>query len=84
MSTLGMAARSMRAPAIPSATQRPLTGSTKKHASFIDRISTGGVQVLPPLKDLIMVCVPIPGVPTAKWVKNAYTTPWLSVRTVHP
>jgi hypothetical protein len=28
MSTLGMAARSIRAPAIPSATQRPLTGST--------------------------------------------------------
>jgi hypothetical protein len=25
-----------------------------------------------------------PGVPTPNWSANTYTTPWLSVRTVHP
>src|SRR6058998_1588667 len=31
-----------------------------------------------------MTCAPWPGVPTANWSANTYTTPWLSVRTVQP
>ena len=31
-----------------------------------------------------MRCEPWPGSPTANWLANTYTTPWLSVRTVHP
>ena len=31
-----------------------------------------------------MIWEPWPGIPTANWLANTYTTPWLSVRTVHP
>src|SRR5262249_10507837 len=83
MSTLGMGIRSVRAPAGPSMLQRPATGSTKKQASFICMKSTGRPQVAPPVDDFTMVCAPVFDV-SEKWVKNAYTAPWLSVRTVHP
>src|SRR6266568_9369791 len=83
MSTLGMAIRSVRAPAGPSMLHRPATGSTKKQASFICMKSTGRPQVAPPVVDVTMVCAPVLEV-SEKCVKNACTTPWLSVRTVHP
>src|SRR5881275_2629565 len=41
MSTLGIAARSDRAPAIPSSTHRPDTRSMKKHGSVIETKSRG-------------------------------------------
>jgi hypothetical protein len=83
MSMLGMAIRSVRAPAGPSMLQRPATGSTKKQASFIGMKSTGRPQVAPPVADVTIVCAPVFDV-SEKCVKNAYTRPWLSVRTVHP
>src|SRR6266508_2529291 len=42
MSILGMAARSVRAPATPSYTHRFSIGSTNQQASFIGRTSRGG------------------------------------------
>jgi hypothetical protein len=83
MSMLGIAARSARAPVIPSSTHRNETGSTKKQGLVIGRTSRGCVQVRPPSSDLMSVCAPCRPVP-AKCVKNAYTTPSLSVRTVQP
>src|SRR6266480_3620646 len=83
MSTLGMAIKSFRAPAGPSLLQRPATGSKKKQEAFICMKSTGRPQLSPPVVDLIIVCVPLFEV-LEKCVKNVYTFPWLSVRTVHP
>ena len=70
MSTLGMAARSLRAPAFPSSMQRPLSASTRKHMSFIVTTSRGDVQVCPPSNDRTIVCAPTFDV-SEKWVKNA-------------
>src|SRR5262249_39431425 len=83
MSTLGIAIRSFRAPAGPSLLHRPATGSKKKQEAFICMKSTGRPQVVPPLDDVTRVCMPSFDV-VEKCVKNAYTFPWLSVRTVHP
>src|SRR6516165_1050925 len=83
MSTLGIAIRSFLAPAGPSLLQRPATGSKKKQEAFICMKSTGRSQVVPPLDDVTRVCAPSFDV-LEKCVKNAYTFPWLSVRTVHP
>src|SRR6516225_9266798 len=83
MSMLGMAIRSFRAPAGPSLLQRPATGSKKKQEAFICMKSTGRPQLLPPVVDFTRVCAPLFDV-LEKCVKNAYTFPWLSVRTVHP
>ena len=83
MSTLGMADRSIRCPATPSMMQRPVTGSFSKHGSVIGMTSCGFFQLWPPVVDLISVAEPSRLVPP-KWVKNAYTFPSLSVRTVQP
>src|SRR5215470_11737752 len=83
MSMLGMAIRSFLAPAGPSLLQRPATGSTKKQEAFICMKSAGRPHVVPPLDDVTRVCAPLFEV-LEKCVKNAYTFPWLSVRTVHP
>src|SRR5262245_65498596 len=83
MSMLGIAIRSFRAPAGPSLLHRPATGSKKKQEAFICMKSTGRPQVVPPLDDVTRVCAPLFDV-LEKCVKNAYTFPWLSVRTVHP
>ena len=61
MSTLGAAARSFRAPATPSSTHRPMTGSTTKHGSVTLRSACGRVQLRPPSVDFTMKCVPIVG-----------------------
>jgi hypothetical protein len=86
MSTLGAADRSSRAPATPSSTQRNDVPSncTEKHVSTASPMFCGRVQVFPPSEDLTMIWEPWPGIPTANWFANTYTTPWLSVRTVHP
>src|SRR5262249_32392866 len=86
MSTLGIAIRSFRAPAGPSLLQRRATGSKKKQEVFICMKSTGRPQVSPPVVDFTRVCAPLRSVVVmeGKCVKNAYTPPWLSVRTVHP
>src|SRR5262245_18425609 len=83
MSTLGIAIRSIRAPAGPSLLHRPATGSKKKQEAFICMKSTGRPHVVPPLDDVTRLCAPSFEV-LDKCVKNAYTFPWLSVRTVHP
>src|SRR5579864_488364 len=44
---------------------------------------TGFVQLLPPSSDLTRMCESVPGVPTANCSASTYTTPLLSVRTVH-
>src|SRR5215510_11350893 len=86
MSTLGAADRSSRAPATPSSTQRnPVPSNcTEKQVSTARPMFCGLVQVFPPSKDLIMMWDACPGIPTANWLANTYTTPLLSVRTVHP
>ena len=86
MSTLGAAERSSRAPPTPSITQRKLVPSnwTRKQVSTAVNSSTGRSQDFPPSNDRIMMCLPLPGMPTANWLANTYTTPWLSVRTVQP
>src|SRR5215472_1048010 len=83
ISMLGMAIRSIRAPAGPSMVQRPSTGSTKKQPVFVCMKSTGRPQLLPPVVDFTTVCAPLFPV-LGKRVKKSYTFPWLSVRTVHP
>src|SRR5207247_7359921 len=55
ISMLGMAARSLRAPAFPSSTQRPFNASIRKHMSFITTTSRGGVHVCPPSNERTIV-----------------------------
>jgi hypothetical protein len=56
MSMLGMAIRSIRAPAGPFMVQRPSTGSTKKQPAFTGMKSTGQPQLSPPVVDVTRVC----------------------------
>src|SRR5581483_6381159 len=84
MERLGADDRSSRAPAMPSITQRPSTGSTKKQVSVAWAMTWGRVQDFPPSNERTRMCAPCPGVPTANWLATTYTTPWLSVRIVHP
>ena len=70
MSTLGMAARSVRAPALPSSMHRPVTGSLRKQGSVIATTSRGGAQEVPPLSEVTTVWKPCSDVPE-KWVKKA-------------
>src|SRR5579884_3375729 len=84
MSTLGAIARSLRAPATPSITGRPCTGSSTP--GWVTGPATGRNvdQVWPPLveRDIISnTCLPFDDdVPTP----NTYALPLLSVRIVHP
>src|SRR5687767_5223175 len=87
MSTLGAAARSFRAPAMPSMTHRKVTGSTKKQGSVTWYRASGRVHFRPPSNDLTTMWVPSGGRNVnGDWncSKNTYTTPWLSVRMVQP
>src|SRR5260370_13320084 len=83
MSTLGMGIRSVLAPAGPSMMQRPVIGSVLKQPVFICMKSAGRPQVAPPSDYFTTAAHPVSPVP-GKWAQNAYATPWLSVRTVHP
>src|SRR5260370_26958882 len=80
MSALGAKARSLRAPATPSITGRPMTGSMTP-GSTADTRSLGPVKRAPPLVDLYIISNDVPPrLPTP----NTYTLPWLSVRMVQP
>src|SRR4029450_7149798 len=70
MSTLGMAARSVRAPALPSPLHRPVPGSLRKQGSVMATTSRGGAQEVPPLSEVTTVWNPCREVPE-KWVKKA-------------
>src|SRR5918912_2374606 len=84
MSTLGAGARSLRAPAMPSITGRPCTGSNAPGCVTGPETAVGRDHVEPPLVDRDMnsnACLPADeSVPTPK----TYAAPWLSVRTVQP
>src|SRR5436190_13966083 len=88
ISTLGAAARSVRAPVYPSMTQRPESGSTKKQGSVVWNSVFALVQWAPPSNDLNITCDPWVGRPVrlgfSNISANRYTTPWLSVRIVQP
>src|SRR2546421_1368721 len=83
MSTEGAHARSLRAPATPSSTNRPCTGSNTPGWVTAPGIWTGRPQFWPPLVEGTMYskCSLVAGsVPMPK----TYTLPWLSVRIVQP
>src|SRR4051794_32154537 len=65
MSTLGAAERSVLAPAKPSMTHRPYTGSVSKHGSVICRRTCIFVHDLPPSNDLNSTWNPCVGSPTS-------------------
>ncbi len=89
MSTLGATARSLRAPATPSITGRPCTGSSTP--GWVTGPATGWVtgpatglnldQLCPPLveRDIISNVWP-----PEEATPNTYALPWLSVRIVQP
>src|SRR5712691_2892563 len=80
MSALGAKARSLRAPAMPSITGRPMTGSKTPGLTAVDS-SAGPVKCAPPSVDLYIISNEVPPrLPTP----NTYRLPWLSVRTVQP
>src|SRR5215467_16300970 len=84
MSTLGAGARSLRAPAMPSITGRPCTGSVTPGWVTGPDTARGDDQDLPPFVDFDIssnTCLPCDEtVPTP----NTYALPWLSVRMVQP
>src|SRR5207302_10092695 len=84
MSTLGAGARSLRAPATPSITGRPCTGSSTPGWVTGPTTGRGLDHDLPPLFDTDIssnACLPwLAEVP----IPNTYALPWLSVRTVQP
>src|SRR5262249_1845026 len=88
MSTLGPAERSVRAPANPSMTHRPYTGSTKKQGSVFCRMICAFVKLWPPSVDVNMTWKPCVGSPTSVGFSNISANTWttrvLSVRMVHP
>src|SRR5437763_6386129 len=81
MSTLGAGARSLRAPATPSITGLPWTGSSTP--GWVTGPTTGVKvdQLWPPLveRDIISNVWPF-----LVATPNTYALPWLSVRIVHP
>src|SRR5690349_17043439 len=80
MSTFGPPARSTRAPAMPSITGRPSTGSNTP-GSTTGATAVGPTQCAPPSVDLYINCRFAPlRAPTPK----TYTLPTLSVRTTQP
>src|SRR4051795_11781577 len=84
MSTLGAGARSLRAPATPSITGRPSTGSNAPGCVTGPATGEAFDQLLPPSVDVDMSsnasCPCDEAVPTPK----TYALPWLSVRIVQP
>src|SRR5579859_4286263 len=84
MSTLGAGARSLRAPAMPSMTGRPSTGSITPGWVTGPETGTGTVQVAPPSDELDinskLLWPPEDTVPTPK----TKALPLLSVLTVQP
>src|SRR3954452_21247865 len=84
MSTLGAGARSLRAPATPSITGRPCTGSKAPGWSTGPATGRGRCHDVPPLSEVDMNskgCRP-PGTFVA--TPKTYARPRLSVRIVHP
>src|SRR5437588_8965442 len=84
MSTLGAGARSLRAPATPSITGRPCTGSVTP--GWVTGPATGRNldHVRPPFVDFDIisnVCFPFE---EDVAMPNTYALPWLSVRIVQP
>src|SRR3954463_1591338 len=84
MSTLGARARSLRAPATPSITGRPRTGSTVPGCVTGPATGVAFDQLLPPSVDVDISS-------HASWpcdetvpTPNTYAVPSLAVRTVHP
>src|SRR5438309_2000176 len=84
MSTLGAGARSLRAPATPSMTGRPWTGSVTPGWVTGPTAGVNCDQFFPPFVDFDIIsndCLPFEGdVP----MPNTYAVPALSVRIVHP
>src|SRR3954451_24528170 len=84
MSTLGAGARSLRAPATPSMTGRPCTGSMTPGCVTGPDTGVGRDHDVPPLVETDVnsnACLPSDDtVPTP----NTYALPRLSVRIVHP
>src|SRR4051794_31109109 len=84
MSTLGAGARSLRAPATPSITGRPCTGSSTPGCVTGPTTGRGLDHDWPPLVDTDInsnACLPfVELVP----MPNTYALPWLSVRIVQP
>src|SRR3954462_186227 len=84
MSTLGAGARSLRAPATPSITGLPCTGSKTPGWSTGPATARGRLHFEPPSSEVDMNsngCLPPDTfVPTPK----TYARPWLSVRIVQP
>src|SRR5918911_1661807 len=84
MSTLGAGVRSLRAPATPSITGRPCTGSNAPGWLTGPDTARGRLHVDPPLSEVDMssngwgpACDTVP-------TPNTYARPRLSVRIVHP
>src|SRR5438105_10922011 len=83
MSTLGAGAKSLRAPATPSMTALPCTGSNTPGWSTGPATEAGLEQLDPPSVERDMNsngCFALTSVPTP----NTYAVPPLSVRIVHP
>src|SRR5436190_16212438 len=84
MSTLGAGARSLRAPATPSITGRPTTGSNMPGCVTGPATGVAFDQLVPPSVDFDISSKALwlwdETVPTP----NTYAVPWLSVRIVHP
>src|SRR6266567_6067308 len=83
MSTEGAHVRSLRAPAMPSSTGRPRTGSTSPGWVTAPGIWKGWLQLWPPSVELTRnskCCFVVGSVPMPK----TNTLPWLSVRIVQP
>src|SRR3954471_15172354 len=84
MSTLGAGARSLRAPATPSITGRPCTGSNAPGCVTGPATGCGFDQVDPPFVERDMnskACLPAWG---SEPTPNTYAVPRLSVRMVQP
>src|SRR5947199_7830662 len=84
MSTLGAGARSLRAPATPSMTGRPCTGSVAPGWLTGPATGRGRVHVEPPLSEVDMNsngCLPAG---TFVAMPKTYARPRLSVRIVQP
>src|SRR6187200_626791 len=84
MSTLGAGARSLRAPATPSITGRPSTGSITPGCVTGPATVCGCDQFLPPFDDTDMNSKAFLPCEEDVAIPNTYALPLLSVRTVQP
>src|SRR5947209_4048981 len=84
MSTLGAGARSLRAPATPSITGRPSTGSTCPGCVTGPATGWGLDQPDPPSVDCETNSNALPPADESVPTPKTYAVPLLSVRMVHP